>query len=420
MPYIKKFENDNNKYTNKSSRIDVNNPNFTPAVNVVGDKEKKGFEKNLDKWCEIVAFYRWYPDLWYDLITPKDGGSIVLDIDQRVFMRAIARFSKGYYVFPRSWGKTLLQVMSMYHTAIFYPRIKLTLTAQSLRNAAALLKDKHSDILNYYPLMKEEIYKADFSQDKVRIEFHNGSVIDILPNSTSAQGQRRHRGSIEEDNLVDEEVYNNAVKPVFDDPRRTIGKHPVKSPFENHSSISAYTTSGFRGSPAYMRCLNTYNEMIDLTGSMCMGASWKLPSFLGRGKGADAILKDKKNSSPYIFDMNYMSRWTGSGNDCICNLTKLLTCRNLNDTKIIDNEKSLVILSVDVARSDKDGNCQTVITIINIVRFSSGRVKELRVPDIKAISGKLNYTNQSIEIKRLKNKYNAVAIVVDNNGLGKG
>ena len=38
MAYIKKFESDNNKYTNKSSRVNVNNPDFNPSVDIKGKK----------------------------------------------------------------------------------------------------------------------------------------------------------------------------------------------------------------------------------------------------------------------------------------------------------------------------------------------------------------------------------------------
>lgn len=315
---------------------------------------------------------------------------------------------------------TMLEVMGLIHTAVFYPRVKLALTAQSLKKASAILKAKYDDLTKFYPLIKEEIYSVKFSADYSMIEFHNGSTIDVLANSQTTKGERRHRGSIEEDNLVDEEVYTDAVKPVFDDPRRTLGKKGLIDPNENNSSINSFTTSGYRGSPAYNRCLRTFNGMMENDGSFCLGASWKLPAFFGRGKDINAILADKKKMSPFVFDMNYMSHWTGSGDDGICNIVKLLECRNLDTPELSKSKTSKVILSVDVAQSDKDGNCQTVVEVLEVMFYSNGRVKEIRVPQIISIDGKLNFTAQAIEIKRIKKKYNAIIIVVDNNGLGRG
>lgn len=414
-----KFQNDNNKYTRKETRVNKNNPAFNSAIKVNGNVEQSSFDKNLKKWSDVVSYFRWEPDSFWDIITPPTGG-IRLDLDQRVFLRALARFPTGYYAFSRAYGKTLLEVMGLFHTCIFYPRVKVTLTAQSLKKAAAILKAKYNDLINFYPLLKEEIYNVNFRNDTALIEFHNGSVVDILPNSQTAKGERRHRGSIEEDNLVDEAVYNDAVKPVFDDPRRTIGKHPQVDPNENNSSVNSFTTSGYRGSPAFKRCTKLFNEMVDLNGSFCLGASWKLPAFNCRGKDINEILKDKKTQSPFLFDMNYMSHWTGSGDDGICNVAKLMECRTLESPNLSKSPTSRVILSVDVAQSDKDGNCQTIVTVLEALFLQTGRIKEIRVPRIFSISSKLNYTAQSIDVKRIKNKYNAEAIVVDHNGLGRG
>ena len=47
-----------------------------------------------------------YPDLWYDMITPEEGG-IRLAVDQRFLMRCLARFKSVYGIYPRGWGKCI-------------------------------------------------------------------------------------------------------------------------------------------------------------------------------------------------------------------------------------------------------------------------------------------------------------------------
>lgn len=61
-----------------------------------GDK----FTQNLHKYTDLVSWLRWNFDLALDLMTPETGG-IRLDLDQRVFIRAMGRFYKVYGVFPR-------------------------------------------------------------------------------------------------------------------------------------------------------------------------------------------------------------------------------------------------------------------------------------------------------------------------------
>lgn len=419
MPSYGNFQSDNQKYTRKTSRVNVNNPDFTPAIDVNGEKEKNAFDNNLHKWERVVSYLRFNPDVFYDLITPKSGG-IRLDLDQRVFLRAVARFPEGYYTFGRAYGKTLLEVMAMFYTAIFYPRVKLSLTAQSLKTAAKLLKEKYDQILEFYPLMKNEIYNVAFRDNFAEIEFHNGSKIDALANSQTSKGLRRHRGSIEEDNLVDEATYRDAVKPIFDDPRRTIGEHPQIDPNENNSSAISYTTTGYRASPAHIRCQKAFKHMINLEGSIMLGASWKLAAFNGRGKSISEIMKEKRNGSPITFDMNYMARWTGAGEDGLCNIAKVLECRNLTNPEFIGEDGAEYVMGIDVARSEGNKSCLSIVTVVKIIRSSNGRVKEAHLVNLFPFQASLSFTAFAIEIQRLYNKFNPVAIIVDDNGLGKG
>lgn len=387
------------------------------GMDIYTSEPDESFVENQDKWAKVVSYFRWFPDLFWDIITPKTGG-IRLDLDQRVFLRAQARMPTGYYTFGRSYGKTMLQLMGLFHTAIFFPRISLAMTAQTQQKAIAILREKYSDLCKFYPLLNEEIATTKFGLNETVIVFKNGSKIDILPNSQTAKGSRRHRGSIEEDNLVDENIYNDAVRPVFDDPRRTIGPHPTVDPNENNSSVSSYTTAGYRGSPAWQRALNRYTEMVDLKGSISLGASWRLAAINGRGKAVSEILKSRDN--PILFDMNYMSHWTGCGQEGLVSLKKLFECRRLEKAEVKGNVNFDYVLSVDVARSNRDSICQTVVAILKIIRYSNGKIKEVQVVNIVPFEGSLNFTAQAMEVKRLDKLFNAEAIVVDYNGLGKG
>lgn len=59
------------------------------------------FIQNLDKWMELVSYYRWFPDRFFAMIESKEGGGIKLDSDQAMVMRSMARFQNTYCVFPR-------------------------------------------------------------------------------------------------------------------------------------------------------------------------------------------------------------------------------------------------------------------------------------------------------------------------------
>lgn len=419
MAYIKKFESDNNKYTNKSSRVNVNNPDFNPSVSVNGKKENTLFEKKQKQWADLIAYYRWFPDLWYDLITPETGG-IRLDLDQRVLLRMMARFPSTYSVFNRGYSKTLLMVMSKVHRCVFFPCSNVSITAQTKERAAQNLKEKYDELIRFYPLLKEEIYSCKFSKDMAEIEFHNGSRYNNLANNQQSKGMRRHAGDMDEDNLTDEQTYLDALEPIFNVPRRTTGKKGIIDPAELNGQINFFTSAGYRMNSAYFRCRKHYDGMVNLTGDMCIGSGWKLGAFYGRGESVSSLMNKKGSLSAMAWDMNYESHWTGATDSALVSSAKLMACRNLIKPEQQADIEFDYILSVDVARSDNSKNNQTVITVLKIIRFNNGKIKEMQVPNIFVLEGVLDFNAQAIELKKIKEKFNAQIVVVDENGLGRG
>lgn len=276
----------------------------------MSNKINDSFEGNIEKWIEFVQWAKWFPDLWYDLIKPEKGG-MRLDLDQRVFLRCLSRFISTYGVFPRGFGKTMIEVMSIYHTAIFFPDINLSMSAQTKENAASISHDKHKELMKKFPLLEKEIEKTSFSKDNAEVIFKSGGTYSILANAQSTKGQRRHRLNIEESALLNNELFKDALEPVVNVPRRTIGEQSVINPHELNGMINYVTTSGYRGSDEFNRILGMIDEMADLKGKIVLGASWELPCHYGRGETRAQLLAKKNDptTSATSFAMNYESKW---------------------------------------------------------------------------------------------------------------
>ena len=74
--------------------------------------------------------------------------------------------------------------MYIYHTAIFYPDIELTMTAQTKENASALVDSKWREISKFYPMINNELNgEPRISKDKATISFKSGGFCDTLPNT---------------------------------------------------------------------------------------------------------------------------------------------------------------------------------------------------------------------------------------------
>lgn len=419
MPSYDNFQNDNNKYTNKNSRINKFNPNFNASVSVNGNKELTTFHKNIDKWTTIVSFYRFYPDLWYDLITPETGG-IRLDLDQRVFMRVMARFYSVYGCFPRGFGKTLIEVMVMVHASVFYPNMEYVMTAQTRENAAALLEDKFNELIKFYPLLKEEVYNSSFRVNLAEIEFHNGSKVDILANNQSSKGRRRKRIMVEESALLNNKLYEDVLEPIPNVPRRTVGRKGIIDEHEMNGQNHFLTTTGFKASDEYYRSLAMLEKMKNLEGYFVLGASWELGCYYGRGEAKARILEKKEKISPVMFARNYREKWVGSADSQFVNANKLLDCRVLLKAELLGDPHGEYALGVDVARSMKTNNNQTSISVLKMHRAVNGKIKNIDLVNLITITGTQNFESQAVAVKKLKRIYNASVVVIDSNGLGTG
>lgn len=415
MGSYKNFQSKSAKHTR--NRHDRDEPEFTGHVAMVNPIQDDSFLKNINKFRDFVSWGRFYPDLYYDLITPESGG-IRLDLDQRILLRAISRFASTYGVFPRGWSKTMIEIMGMYHTAIFYPDIELSMTAQTRENAAKLMQEKHRELIRFYPLLKEEIQVARFSKDSVEIIFTSGGRIDVLANAQSTKGARRKRLNVEEAAQIDAELFDDVLEPVVNIPRRTIGKKSLVNPEEMNGQINFFTTSWFRGTSEYERNLKMYRDMIDLKGVMVLGADWQLANSYGRGETKSQILAKKERLSPTFFALNYESKWVGASTSALIDIKKMMDLRVITKPEYKSDGKSEYVLGMDVARSESDSNNQSSIAVFKLSRSKNGRIKNIRLVNLINLPNGLRFDEQTLELKRIRRAFNAKVVVIDGNGLG--
>ncbi|WP_152966734.1 hypothetical protein [Sporosarcina globispora] len=436
MSSYKHFQDDNFKYSRESSRTIADNPAFNSQVKV-SDLKKDSFDENFESWVEFLQWARWFPDLFYDLIKPEKGG-MRLDLDQRVFLRCMSRFISTYGVFPRGFGKTMIELMSIYHSCIFFADINIAMSAQTKENAASISEDKHKELVKKFPLLQNEIVKASFSKDNAEVIFKSGATYSILANAQSTKGQRRHRLNIEESALLNNELFKDALEPVVNVPRRTIGEMSVISPFELNGMINFVTTSGYRGSDEFNRILNMIKETANLKGKMVLGASWELPCHYGRGETRNQLLAKKNDptTSATAFAMNYESKWVGATDGALVNISKLLKIRTLDKPELNcpkdkrgNFELNEYIFGVDVARSNSQSNNKTAIVVLKIIRNKTGTIRQIQAVNIVEPPNGLSFKEQSLIVKRLFYAYGGhsdilksrvKAIVVDGNVIGKG
>jgi ribonucleoside-diphosphate reductase alpha chain len=424
MPSFNNFQSDNQKF--EKDRYDIYSSTFENPIQKVQEDFITG---NIEKWLELVSFLRFYPDYYYDLIKPKTGKLFKFDLDQRVMLRCLVRFIYNYDCIPRGGSKTLINVMGAYHICQFFPGITMSILASTKQSAVEIWEEKHNEILDFFPYIKDCIKSANFSKDRGKVEWVNGSVIDNLANSQSSKGKRRRRGEIEEDNLVDKDTYEDAISPIFNIPRRTMTG--IEDPEELNGQVNRFTTSGYKNSDAYETIIQHLRGMTDLNGSFVYTSDWSIPVHFGRQK--ISTINNARKGSITRYRQNYLCDWVGSSDGALINISKLLKIRTLGSEDIeipkdFKNQSELpeYIMGVDVARKI---NNKTAIVVAKIIKNNVGKIRQIHIVNITTPPQNLSYKEQSVIIKRVFHQYGGnldlvksrvKAVVIDSNSWGQG
>lgn len=427
MASYSNFQSNNQKHS--KDRSDIYNADFNSPVDP--NDNSNIIKKHLHKWTELCAFLRWMPDVFYDMIRPETGG-IKLDLYQRVMMRVLSRFQNNYFCIPRGGSKTLTQIMVAYHTAVCHPNITIAITASTKESAVKIWKEKHDEILRFYPTMRDEIKSENFSKDAGRVEFANGAIIDNLANAQQSKGLRRRRGSLEESALIDKDLYEDAIEPIFNIPRTTATGDI--DPTELNGQINRFSTSGYKNSDEYEKILTMVKEMGDLKGVYVFGSDWRIPIHFGRQK--ISTINKARQGNVTRFKQNYLCEWIGASDGALINISKLIKARTIKLPELScpkdkrgNLELNEYIIGVDVARSSSDSNNKSAIVVLKIIRNAQGIIRQIQLVNITCPPNGLNYKEQALIVKRIFYKYGGnldinksrvKAVVIDANTIGQG
>lgn len=238
---------------------------------------------------------------------------------------------------------------------------------------------------------------------------------------------------------MNNDLFKDSLEPIVNVARRTIGKLGGINPWELNGMINFVTTSGYRGSDEYIRVLSMLDDMADLKGKFVLGAGWRLPCYYGRGETESQIMSKKNDptQSAIRFSQNYESKWVGSADGALINISKLLKLQTISSPELCcpkdktgkNFELNEYIFGVDIARSNSQSNNKTCIVVLKIIRNNKGIIRQIQVVNIVEPPNGYTFKEQSIVVKRLFYEYGGdldliksrvKAIVADGNVIGKG
>lgn len=385
-------------------------------------KERRSIEETLEIWRKYCSYFREYPDRFIDFITHKDS-TFRLFAFQRMFLRIFFRYKTSYMVFTRGTSKSFLQVLALFLKCIMYPGIKLFICSPGREQAVGIAEEKLREILSIWPILNNEIAKENIQNDILRIYFKNGSVLDVIPISSTTRGRRRHGGAIEEICEMDgkKDILNSVVLPTMQIDRRAAnGK---VDPNEIKKFTLYLTTAGTRQSFAFEKAQAVINEMKQGKKSIYIGAGYELGVMFGlfdeehiAEKQADPTM------SPISFEREYGSVWTGSSDRSFVKQKDLEACRSLKAPEFrADKRKhpdAEYVISFDVARAEGAQNDQSAISVIKIIPRGDGTYRKQLVY-IHSFEGR-HFEQQARFIKEKVNEYEARIVCIDANAIGYG
>lgn len=376
-----------------------------------------------DSWCIYAA----YPDIYLDLIRPKDSNFNLFPY-QRVFLRACMRYTTIYITAARATSKTFLSILAKYLQCVFIPNHVGSIVAPNKNQAAKISKQKIEEIWRIWPLLANELEQynggphANFGKDYCDLFFKNGSRLSIVGALDSDRGLRTHATLIDEVRDQDGDMISEVILPQMNVSRRTA--QGLVNPYEHINTQVIYATSaGMKSSFAYSALIDTFEKaIIDPTLNFCIGLDYRIPVLHGlidRNYVMNLKLSPSYNES--TFASEYMGTWLGGSDESWFNFEKLTHYRKIKNPewsqKFRGDPNIFYLISVDVGRlSDQTVACVWRINIKQGKFYSTLVYLEVlgRQAETKT------FVQQATDLKKLIYRYNPREVVIDCNGLGVG
>lgn len=381
-------------------------------------------ERNETFLNEIWSLYAAYPDVYLDIIKPKNSNFNLFPY-QRLFLRACMRYTTIYITASRATSKTFLAILAKYLQCMMVPNHVGSIVAPTKGQAAKIARQKIEEIWRIWPLLKNEleVYNgeahANFGKDYVTLYFKNGSTLSIGGALDTGRGLRTHATLLDEARDLDGQMIQEVILPQMNVSRRQI--NGLVNPYENINRQVIYATSaGMKSSFAYEALIDTFEKaIIDSKHNFCIGLDYRIPVLhnLIDGKYVHE-LKMSPSYNEVTFASEYMGNWQGGSEESWFNFEKLSKYRKIKNPELKQKFRGdphiFYLISVDVGRlSDQTVACifrvnirdnKFYSTLVNLVVL--GRQAETKT-----------FHQQAIDLKRLIRDYCPREVVIDTNGL---
>lgn len=387
------------------------NKEYVPVM----DKEFKDIEllaKQIDYWRSHL-----------DVFIIKYLG-IKLKSTQRPIARAIGNGDEISIVKSRGYGKTWLLAVCACALAILYPGSPIRVISQSLNQAALILGKIETELLPYYPALRNEVKYANKNQalskssGRVTCAFTNGSFITTNSLKTIT-GERTKFLIVDEAPKINDDMYKKNARPTLNYRRPVC--HKAKVFFEDYSSkVVKITSASYKNTQFYKDFLTTLKGMANGNkGMYAFALNWE--SALRVGIGTEEWYKKERELMPlFLYQMEYGSIFMGETEGSYFPYDITEPCRNLITVELSQpkNSNSKYVISLDIALSSAKDADNAILEVGKIIENADGSYKR-RLVNIRSFKGE-TMTSLAQETRKMYAKFpNTIKIIFDRGGLGR-
>ena len=388
---------------------------------------KKRVDEHFEECGEMLNLFMVYPDKFLDLIIPHNS-HFSLFFFQRIIIRCMARGNITYGCFSRGTSKSFLADIDRYLHCMFVPRHNTTITAGTNKQAAEIAKQKFvGDLWVKFPLLANEMQRRrvagklldpyKMQNDYAEFNFKNGSSLRV----GAVRGTRFESLIFEEIIEQDAEKVNEVYIPTLNRPRAMI--NGLINPYEPQSQQIYITTSGYQGTFAYDKLIETLcRSVFEPDKYFVLCGTYRIP--LACKLTSPKMIEDIINSPSFSkssFEREYESRWSDAPAGAAFTSSIVSSLRQVKVVELKDKrtqeQKEKDCFYVICADMAKDGAADTAVGVAKVIPkehyFTYKFVNLLKISST-------DYMVVANEFKKLVLAYNAKLLVYDANGVGAG
>ena len=401
----------------------------------IAEVQKEKSERLMDGIGYWAAFYRKNPQRFV-----REFLNINLKLFQKILIYMMMVSTNFLYIASRGSGKTWLTSLYCVVRCILYPGTKICVASGVKSQAVEVITKIETDFLKNYSWgsqnLRNEISFISSSVNNARVDFKNGSWINIVTSNDNARHNRANIIVVDEFRMVDLNVINTVLRKFLTTTRMPgyLSKPEYKHLQERNSEI--YMSSAFYQSHWAFDKVKAYfaNMLDDKRKYFCCGLPYQLAikeGLLQREQVEDEMSEDDFDEIAFSMEMGALFYGDSDGAffryDDISKHRKIKNAyysldmydkRGVNVPELAYGEKRIMSVDVALMATKKHANDATAI-VINVAIPNNNNSYTSNIVYIETFEG-LKTDELGIIVMRYFYKYKCTDLVLDCQGNGLG